>query len=202
MTTKRRNINYSPEVLSAVQQDELLKGQAKEIREISDQKNAPPFEVALYVFDCYKAWKEKNTEWGFNFYLFNLIKVGKLKSKQSSLKLSYKVISCFPDLRTPDSRKMPFDCYREIANTKLTQDQMNELRQDAEEHNYSGRKIRERVRKFLGQDKEDSKPKENPYEKIIIYKNDDQFLQVVKDVLQGPQHPVDGTVFRLKRSRS
>ena len=201
MTVKKRNINYSPEVLSTVQQDALLNNQAKEIQKISNRDNAPPFEVALYVFDCYKAWKKENPAWGFNFYLFNLIEVGKLKSKQSSLKLSYKVIACFPDLRTRGNRKMSFNCYREIANTKLLQDQMNELRKDAEEQQYSGREIRECALKLLNQDKGEDEPKENFFEKTFIFKNEDQFLQEIKESLQDPNRPALGTKFRLKKVR-
>ena len=38
---------------------------------------------------------------------------------------------------------MPFDSYREIANAHITQEQKDELRQEAEDNGYRGRKIRE-----------------------------------------------------------
>jgi len=201
MTIKRPHKDYSPVVLTAAQEDEVLRSQAQEIREIYGQKNTPPFVAAFFIFDKYKIWREKNPEWGFNFYLYNLIEVGKLKSKESTLKLSYKVAACFPDLRDPTKQLLRFDCYREIVNTKLLQDQMNELRQEAEEYHYSGRKIREMIKKILGQDAVEDEHKENSFEKTIVYRNDDQFLQAIKELLPALATPPSGTKFRLKKVR-
>ena len=143
MEEPKRYKNYSEPVLSVIEADEILKSHAKEIRGFYDQKKTPHFEIAFFVLDKYSDWRRGNPGISFNQYLFVLIKAGKLQGKLSTLKLGYKVTKVFPDLRDPVKRRMLFDSYREIANTKLTQEQMDELRQEAEDNGYRGRKIRE-----------------------------------------------------------
>lgn len=201
MSAKRSHRDYSPAVLTAMQEDEVLKTHAHEIKEIYNQRNAPPFEVAFFVFDRYKIWRHHNDAWGFNFYLYNLITVGKLKSKRSTLKLSYKVAACFPDLRDPSKRILSFNCYREIVNTKLLQDQMNELRQEAEEQGYSGRKIRKIVKQILGAEGENEEEKPKSFQKYISYRDNEQFLKAVKDMLEDPDFSKENGKFLIKKIR-
>ncbi len=144
MEEPKRNKNYSDQVLNLTQANELLQDHAKEIRAFYDQKKTPLFEIAFFILDKYSEWRRANPGAKFSYYLFNLIKAGKLsKNKKSTLKLGFKVTQVFSDLRNPNKRRMLFDSYREIANADITQEQKDELRQEAEDNGYSGRKIRE-----------------------------------------------------------
>ena len=139
-----KNKDYSEPILSANQEDEILKSHAKEILALYDQKKTPLFEIAFCVLDKYLVWRRGSPGITFHQYLYVLIRAGKLsENKKSTLKLGFKVTQVFSDLRNPNKRRMLFDSYREIANADITQEQKNELRQEAEDNGYSGRKIRE-----------------------------------------------------------
>ena len=130
----------------------------------------------------------------------DLIKEGGLNSKSETLKLGCKVPIIFPDLSTQLNRRLAFDSYREIVNSKLTEEQMKDLRKEAEEYKYSGNKIRAVIKKTLGSAAREGQSVA-AYQKRIIFTDNDQFIEVIKSILENKK-PKEGDEFILKKLRN
>lgn len=153
--------------------DDYIKEDAEEYAavkgKIRGEKSQKNFELAFKLHKGTKRWFSIMHVEDLQEYLKKIMHENKAQEaslSRESLQMAYYVAKKFPELENLSNRKFPFDWYREIANSSLTEIERKEICKEIErrferenrevtkkEYRLSSQKIRDMVRRKIREKK-------------------------------------------------
>ncbi|MCX5668913.1 MAG: hypothetical protein NTX89_02165 [Candidatus Omnitrophica bacterium] len=154
------------------------------------------FGLAFELAQRIKLWKEATKNINLRDYFQAIKKSQKILWSENSLRQAYTVALEFSDLLEKKQTRPCFSSYREIANSGISPEEKQEIRQIAENEELSFKEVRKLV-------KTKSKRKEveennSEIKKEIVYHTEEDFLKQIRELFQRHKDLESGTVITLK----